>query len=157
MVTVIADGTNGHRIEGANGALLGLIRGKTIRLTGFSGDADALRATTPLWRALDAMLGRAYPGWPRYEPGTAPLRLVHDGAHEWTSDGTRTLARVLRPAPGATDRTLSLEFLLPSYATDGVLITAASALVHALERWRDAEPPTARAEATLEAAGAAPR
>lgn len=157
MVTVIADGTNGHRIEDAGGALLGVIRGKTIRLAGFASEAAALDATLPLWRALDAMLGRAYPGWPRYEPEALPLRFVHDGAHEWTSDGTRPLARVVRPAATAVEGTLSLEFVLPSYATDGVLITAASALVHALERWRDAEQSTSRPEATLEAAGAAPR
>jgi hypothetical protein len=133
MITVVGDGQDGHRIEAVDGTQLGTIRNGAVRLGAFRSERELLSAALPLWSALDAALARQYAGWRRYTP-TAPLRLVHDGASEWVSDGRRPLARVVRPAPSAGSRALALEVVLPSYATDGVLISVATALVRALER-----------------------
>jgi hypothetical protein len=137
MIRVLSDGHDGHRIENADGIAIGTIRNGTIRLGGFASERAALDAVVPLWTALDGSLARQYPGWRRHEP-TQRLRLAHDGAHEWVSDGSRPLARIGRPAARAAGRELSLEFVLPSFATDGALITAATALVRALEEHRAA-------------------
>ena len=137
MITVVGDGHDGHRIESADGTSLGTIRNGAVRLGAFRSERELLSAATPLWSALDAALARQYTGWNSYEPAAA-LRLVHDGASEWVSDGRRPLARVVRPAPRSSARALALEVVLPSYATDGVLILVATALVRALDRHAEA-------------------
>lgn len=55
-----------------------------------------------------------------------------DGAYEWIADGAHPLAR-LHPPSNAGDRGLfALEFVLPSYASEGVAISVAQVLGHAL-------------------------
>ena len=136
MIRILSDRHDGHRIENDDGLAIGSIRNQAIRLTGFGSDRDVLDAIPPLWAALDGMLERHYTGWKRYQPeGT--LRLAHDGAYEWATDGRRPLARLVR---GNAASGHGVEFVLPSYATDGVLVSAATALVLALERHRDGQP-----------------
>ena len=138
MIRIRGDRHDGHRIERDDGVTIGSIRNQAIRLTGFATDREALDVVAPLWAALDSMLATQYPGWPRYQPVGA-LRIAHDGAWEWATDGQRPLARLVR---GGAKAGLGVEFVLPSYATDGALISAATALVHALDRHREAQPAT---------------
>lgn len=134
MVTVVGDGGDGHRLERADGTLVGIVRNGAVRIGEFRSDAALTGAALELWTALDGALRRQYPGWRSYAPVPGTLRLVHDGAWEWVSDGVRPLARVIRPPARATDGATRLEFVLPTYATDGVLVAAAVTLVRALDR-----------------------
>ena len=96
-----------------------------------------------LWRQLgggytDLVLRRQYPGWPSYTPALDELRLVHDGAYEWFADGTSPIARLIRPSRRAYDLSFGIELVLPSYASEGVAITAAHAVGAALAARADA-------------------
>ena len=134
MVRVIGTDDGGYRLEQVDGALLGTVRNRVVRLGRFSSDEDAISAAQALWTALDAALQRHYASWPRYAPDPAALRLVHDGAYEWVSDGVRPLARVIRSPSRPALGHARLEFVLPTFATEGVAIGVATALVKALEQ-----------------------
>ena len=131
MLRVMEMGEGLHRIEGPDGTVVGWIRGRTVAFRGFA-DVDAtLDAASPASVALEKVLRRQYPGWPHYEVAREKLRLVHDGAYEWVSDGSAPIARLIRPADGARED-FGLEFALPSYASEGVAIAAAHGLYIAL-------------------------
>lgn len=134
MLRVLADGENRHRLENHDGAPIGWIRGRTIGFGGLAGTTDVLRAAMAGARALHAALRREYPGWPQYEPTLDALRLVHDGAYEWVSDGKVPIARVVRTrADDGAAPALAIEYVLPSFASEGVAITIAQALGRALD------------------------
>ena len=134
MLSIHADGENRHRLESPEGIAVGWIRGRAIGFRGIAGQAEALPAALAGARALNAVLRQAYAGWPRYEPSLDALRLVHDGAYQWVSDGTTPIARLLPTSPDdAPGPRLGLEYVLPSYASEGVAITAAQALARALQ------------------------
>jgi hypothetical protein len=132
MLKILSDGDNKHRLEDADGVPFGWISGRTIGFRGFATEDTARDAAVAAWRALDASLRQQYPGWPRYEPALEQLRRVHDGAYEWFYDGTTTIARLLRPQRRAYDRSYGIELLLPSYASEGVAITAAHSVAQAI-------------------------
>jgi hypothetical protein len=134
MIRVLADGEQRHRLEDAEGRLIGWIRRRAVGFRGFASERDAITAAVDGWRALESVLRREYAGWPRFEPAFDELRLVHDGAHEWISDGRTPLARLIRPpADGGSDGSFAIEFVLPSYASEGVAIAAAQVLARALQ------------------------
>lgn len=142
MVNVHADGDDRHRLEDHAGAQVGWIRGRAIGFIGIAEERDALRAAAAGSRALQAALRRQYPGWPRYEPAVERLRLVHDGAYEWVSDGSVPIARLVRPAADASRPRFGLEYVLPSFASEGATIAIAQALASALhEHLVPARPP----------------
>jgi hypothetical protein len=124
MIRILADGENRHRVESEDGRHLGWIRRRVIGLRGFASESDAIQAATRAWHALEAILRREYPGWPRFEPSFDRLRLVHDGAYEWISDGKTPIARLHRPGE-AKDSSYGVEFVLPSFSSEGVAIAAA--------------------------------
>ena len=131
MLRVMEMGEGVHRIEGPDGTVVGWIRGRTVAFRGFGDIASALDAASPASAALEKVLRRQYPGWPHYEVARDTLRVVHDGAYEWVSDGTAPIARLIRPGDGPPDD-FGLEFALPSYASEGVAIAAAHGLYIAL-------------------------
>lgn len=144
MLRVLADGEDRHRIEDAAGREVGWVRGRVIGLCGFADEPRAIAAAAPAWRALDAVLRRTFAGWPRYAPAFDALHLIHDGIDEWLSDGHTRIALVMR-APqdswhGASHahghaHGLTLAFALPSYAHEGLAVSAAQLMgeaVHAL-------------------------
>jgi hypothetical protein len=134
MIRVLADGEQRHRLEDAEGRLIGWIRRRAIGFRGFASERDAITAAVDGWRALESVLRREYAGWPRFAPALDELHLVHDGAHQWISDGRTPLARLVRPpADAASDQSFAIEFVLPSYASEGVAIAAAHAVARALE------------------------
>ena len=134
MVKILADGEQRHRLEDADGNRIGWIRRRAIGFGGFQSERDAMAAAVDAWRGLESVLRRAYTGWPRFKPALDALRLVHDGAHEWISDGRTPLARLIRPpADAAADASLAIEFVLPSYASEGVAIAAAQVIARELE------------------------
>jgi hypothetical protein len=134
MITVLADGEQRHRLEDAEGRLIGWIRRRAVGFRGFASERDAISAAVDGWRALESVLRREYAGWPRFEPALTKLTFVHDGAHEWISDGRTPLARLLRPpADQESDASFAIEFVLPSYASEGVAIAAAQVVARALQ------------------------
>jgi hypothetical protein len=134
MIRVLADGEQRHRIEDAEGRLIGWIRRRAVGFRAFPSEGHAMTAAVAGWRALESVLRREYAGWPRFEPATDELRLVHDGAHEWISDGRTPLVRLIRPAADVgPDGSFAIEFVLPSYATEGVVIAAAQVVAGALQ------------------------
>ena len=159
MLRVLGDGENRHRLEAGDGTRVGWIRGRAVAFVGLPSEREAVRAAVPASRALNGVLRREYPGWPHYEPALEQLRLAHDGAYEWISDGTAPIARLLRPpADVPADSPFGLEFVLPSYASEGVAVAAAQALARALAPHIDLAPharPSAPAAGVAGAAGAA--
>jgi hypothetical protein len=133
MVRFLADGEQRHRLEDADGNHIGWVRRRAVGFRGFRSENDAIAAAVDAWRALESVLRREYTGWPRFEPVLEALHLVHDGAHEWISDGRTPLARLLRPTADAPlAAPFGIEFVLPSYATEGVAIAAAQVMARAL-------------------------
>jgi len=134
MLSVHADGENRHRLENGARAQVGWIRGRAIGFGGFTSERGAMRAALVGSRALQTALRREYPGWPRQDSASNGLRLVHDGAYEWVTDGIVPIARLLRgradviPVPP-----LGIEYVLPSFASEGVAIMMAQALARALQ------------------------
>lgn len=133
MLQVLADGDDRYRLEDADGTAVGWISGRVIGLRGMPDEGRTMSAAAVAWRALDAVLRRTFAGWPRYTPAIDRLRLVHDGVDEWISDGTSSLARLVRTERTASAAaSLALEFELPSFAHEGLAITAAQAMGEAL-------------------------
>lgn len=136
MLTVLSDGDGKYRLEDASGTLVSWINGRAITLRGFTSERAARDAAVAGWRALGETLRREYAGWPDHVLATERLRTVHDGAYEWFYDGTTAIARLLRPQRLAVDGTLGIQFLLPTYATDGTVITAAHNVASAAAPFR---------------------
>jgi hypothetical protein len=132
MLRVLSDGDDRYRLENDDDVQIGWINGRAIGFRGFATEDDAKEGAVAAWRALDLVLRRQYPGWPSYSPALDELELVHDGAYEWFADGTSPIARLIRPQRRAYDLTFGIELVLPSYASEGVAITAAHAVGAAL-------------------------
>ena len=144
MLTVLSDGDSKYRLQLVNGTLVSWINGRAITLRGFATERAARDAAIAGWQALGETLRQEYAGWPEHVVATERLRIVHDGAYEWFYDGTTAIARLLRPLRSAVDGTLGIQFLLPTYATDGIVITAAqntAAAVAARQAATGAAPP----------------
>ena len=126
--TLISLGDRKHRLETASSRVLGWIHGHAVGLSGLRDETEALTWAPSLRLALDDALARQYPE--RYQPvrDFSNLRLVHDGAYEWIAAGDVPLARVHRPSSERGDHRFALEFVLPSYASEAVTITAATML-----------------------------
>jgi hypothetical protein len=135
MLRVFADGEEAHRLEGPDGTVVGWVRGRGIGFRGFGDERQAVAAAVAAWRALDAVLRRQFAGWPRHEPALDRLRVVHDGVHEWISDGHAALARLHRvddaPRSGGS---LAIELELPSFASEGIAIAAAQLVGEAIQK-----------------------
>jgi hypothetical protein len=132
MLRVLSDGDDRYRLENEDDVQIGWIHGRAIGFRGFATEAEAKDGAVAAWRALDLVLRRQYPGWPSYTPSLDEVQLVHDGAYEWFADGTAPIARLIRPQRRAYDLTYGIELVLPSYASEGVAITAAHAVGAAL-------------------------
>ena len=124
MFTVIADGDGRYRLEDATGAQVGWIRGRSIGFQGMRSEAAAISAVGAAWNPLQASLRRHYAGRPRDEAALDRLRLAHDGAYEWVTDGRVPLARLHRPAADVADAPFAVELVLPSYASEGAAIAS---------------------------------
>ena len=136
MVMVLEDGVNRHRLEDADGKQVGSVRNGTIRLYGLTSKADAIVAAMMVWETLDAALAREFAGWPRYRPVFRRLRVLHDGAYDWIADGLKPLARLLRvPMDRGSDDMFAIEFVLPSFASEGVAISAAQIMANVFEEY----------------------
>jgi hypothetical protein len=134
MLSVHADGEYSYRLENEAHAQVGWIRGRAIGFGGIRSVEHALPIALAGARALHAALRREHPGWPHAAPALECLRLVHDGAYEWISDGTMPVARLVRAVPDAPARApLGIEFVLPTFATDGLAITVAQSMARALQ------------------------
>ena len=125
---LVSVGDRKYRLETASSRLIGWIHGHAIGLSGLRNDSDALKWVPALRRVLDDALGRQYPD--RYRPvaDVADLRLVHDGAYEWIAAGDVPIGRLHRPSADRSDRCLTVEFVLPSYASEEVTIACAEML-----------------------------
>jgi hypothetical protein len=134
MITVTAQGDRRFRILDRRGRAVGWIHGNAVGFRGWTRDSDASAAAAEAWEPLEATLRRHYFGRPLRLAPEGPLRLVHDGAYEWVSDGRTPIARLHRRERSEGDRReeLALEFVLPSYATEGVVHAAAQVLARAL-------------------------
>jgi len=141
MLTVLSDGDGKYRLEDEAGVMSGWISGRAIGFRGFCSKGDARDAAIAGWRALDATLRQQFAGWRAHEPIVARIRTVHDGAYEWFFDGRVAIARLLRPQRRAYDSSFGIEFVLPTYATDAAMISAALNIAPAIAPFRDLPSP----------------
>ncbi len=140
MLKVMSSADDKHRLEDASGDMIGWIAGNTIGFRGFSTEYDAREAAAAARHSLDAVLGAHYPGWPRSDLSADQLRTALDGAYEWFTDGKKPVARLLRPHRRAFDASYGIELVLPSFASDGMAVTAAHAVGAAVIPYRDIDP-----------------
>jgi hypothetical protein len=133
MIRVLGDGDARHRLEDESGRDIGWIRGRAIGLRGLDDEMQAMAAVRATWPVFVAALRRHYFGFPAHDIDRAPLRLVHDGAYEWVSDEQRPLARLHRSQGERSNGSVAIEFVLPSYANEGVAISVAQVLATALQ------------------------
>jgi hypothetical protein len=63
VVRILADGSNCHRLEDAEGKQVGSVRNGTIRLRGLASKEDATAATMIVWETLDCVLARQLVRW----------------------------------------------------------------------------------------------
>ena len=150
MLHVLPDGERRYRLIDGDGREVGWIRGRAVRFFGFLSEQDMVTAARNAWRALQTVLGRAVG---RAADGTLPrqLRLVHDGAYEWISDGMIPVARVFRPTP-SIESSMAIELVIPAYADERVAVAAAHAIADALSQ--TATPALRRSVATDVGSGA---
>jgi len=140
MLRVFSEGDDLYRLEDGTGSHIGTIRGRTLSFRGFPSEVAARDAAVAAWWAMNDALRREYPSWPHHELARERLGITHDGAYEWFYDGTRAIARLMRPRPGGREHTFGIELLLPSYSSEGVAITAAHGMSRAIAPYRDAMP-----------------
>jgi hypothetical protein len=150
MFRVFSEGDDLYRLEDAAGAHVGTIRNRTIGFRGFATERHARDAAISAWHAMTDALRREYPSWPRYELVLDRLTTTHDGAYEWFYDGTMAIARLLRPRRSGPEDTFGIELLLPSYASEGVAITAAHGMARAVAPHRGGTPHTDAHRARME-------
>jgi hypothetical protein len=134
---VFSEGADLYRLEDGAGAHIGTIRGRTISFSGFPTETVARDAAVAAWCALNDALRREYPSWPHHELALERLGTTHDGAYEWFYDGTRAIARLIRPRPGAREHTFGVELVLPSYSSEGVAIMASHGMARAIASYRN--------------------
>lgn len=137
MLTVLSDGDGKYRLEDLTGMPVSWINDRAIAFRGFPSERSARDAAIAGWRALGITLRQEFAGWIEYAPATDRLHTVHDGAYEWFYDGRVAIARVLRPQRRAYDATLGIQFVLPTYATDGTVISAAQNIAAAVAPFRE--------------------
>ena len=155
MINVFADGENRHRLEDASGAEIGWIRGRVIGFRGVRTEKDARTAVVSAFPRLEAALRQHFPGWPHHELSLDRVRIVMDGAYEWIADGNLPLARLHRPSSASDRELFALEFVLPSYASEGVTISVAQVLARALRPYLTGGPgPVPADEAAADEAAA---
>lgn len=137
MIKILSEGDGKHRIENDRDERLGWVNGLAIGFRGFATEDDARDAAVAARRCLDRMIRSQHNGWPLHAIAASDIHTVHDGAYEWFFDGTIAIARVLRPQRRAYDMSYGIELVLPSFATDGLIVTAAHALCSAVAPYRD--------------------
>ena len=137
MLRVFSEGDDLFRLEDGTGTHIGTIRGRTISFRGFASETAARDAAVAAWRAMNDALRREYPSWPHHELALERLGTTHDGAYEWFYDGTKAIARLVRPRPGAREHRFAIELVLPSYASEGVAITASHGMSRVVAPYRE--------------------
>jgi hypothetical protein len=137
MIRIIAVGDGKYQLfdEGENS--IGWIRNRTIGFRGFESESAARDAAIAAWRKLDIILGREFPGWPRRDLRAERIETTHDGIYEWFYEDHVPIARLLRPQWRAFDTSFGIELVLPSFANEGVVVTAAHALSAAVRAPRN--------------------
>ena len=127
---LMSQGDGKYRLENSAGAIIGWIRGQVVGLTGFASIEDAMAIVPLLNQRLETLLAQSHARRPPIEVQYDTLRLAHDGAYEWITDGARPIARVYRPGiAGTPSDSVSIEFVLPAFATEAAIIQAALAIV----------------------------
>ena len=124
MLDIVPNGENRYRIVDAAGEEIGWIHGRAVRFFGFTSQHQVVDAARRAWRALERVLNRELT---RASVITrlAPLRLVHDGAYEWISDGRVPIARMVR---SPQDERFAIELVVPSRAPESLVLSAARAI-----------------------------
>jgi hypothetical protein len=138
MIKILSQGDGKHRIENASDDCVGWINGRTIGFRGFVTEHHAREAAVAARRALDRTIQSQHPGWQPRVVDVERIHAVHDGAYEWLFDGASAVARLLRPHRRAYDASFGIELILPSFASEALVVTAAHGLCLAVEPYRDA-------------------
>ena len=132
MLHLMRDGENRYRLIDERGREVGWIRGRAVRFFGLTSEEHVMQAARRAWRALQDVLRREFADRAGPPEGDR-LRLVHDGAYEWISDGTIPIARLFRPKP-FQESSFAIELVVPAYADDRLAISAVHAMADALRQ-----------------------
>jgi hypothetical protein len=137
MLKILNHGDDKYGVKDSSGEKIGWISGRSIGFRGFATETDARDGAVAAWRALDRVLRQCCAECPRRQPALDRLRTVHDGAYEWFYDGTAPIARLLRPQRRAYDGSFGIELVVPSFASQGVVIEAARSIATATAPYRE--------------------
>ena len=144
MITVRQQAQHHYVISNAAGVAMGWTGTHTIGFGPFATEEAAIAAAAAAWPLMQSGLARHFSGWERVDVDAARLRVVHDGAYEWISDGRVPLARLYGPDLRGNR---SIELVLPSFASDGVAIVLAPVLAGGIEPFLAIGLPTADGDA----------
>ena len=95
-------------------------------------EREATETAVALWEPLTSALAQHFPGRPSHRVRPSRLRVVHDGAYEWITDDRVPIARLDRRTGPRGSEQLAIEFALPSYANEGVVVSVAHVVALAL-------------------------
>ncbi|MFL5631977.1 MAG: hypothetical protein ACJ77T_12030 [Gemmatimonadaceae bacterium] len=154
MFKVFIDGNEDRlRLEGQRGEKIGWIHGHTIGFGGVQSEKDAISAAAEASHALKSTLQRAYTGESVRPLQNPKISLMSDGAYEWIVAGLRPFARLVRPRTQRnSEDSFALEFLVPSYATQHVMLAVAHSVWDVLSTYVTPDQ-SAHAPATAAAGG----
>ena len=87
MLSIFDTGDSSFRLANQRDEDVGWIRASAIGFDGFATEPEALAAAVAGSEALAGYIERLTGSAPRFAPTSGRVRLVHDGAYEWVSDG----------------------------------------------------------------------
>jgi hypothetical protein len=133
MLEVIPAGEQHYRLVDGTGRDVGWIRRRAVRFFGFTSKAAVMHAAVVAWRAMRNVLMQRGGGVSPRRDDLDELRVVHDGAYEWISDGRIPIARLYREAanPGSAG-TFAVELIVPRDSVDESIVPVAHAIAAAL-------------------------
>jgi hypothetical protein len=176
MLRILRQGDDAFLLRDHDDRHVGSVRDRTVRFTGFASPLDAVAAVIGGGNALAAYLGGttalreardAHPADSRDaapdgdDPLRRPVRLAHDGTHEWVVLGGRRVARLITPldtwregdaaddaptdqAPTARENgggEFAIEFVLPDRVSTDASLTLAQVLYSAVRVHRSCRRP----------------
>lgn len=129
MLDVIPAGEQHYRLVDRAGRDVGWIRRRAVRFFGFTSKSAVMRAAVVAWRAMRRVVAQRSGSPPPRRDDLDELRIVHDGAYEWISDGRIPIARLYREAKNdGSPGTFAVELIVPRNGEEQSVVAVAHAI-----------------------------